>query len=201
MNDHPHADLAQPILAAVSAATGIGIPVLLGKTQGHHATMARQTALALIYQSSDLDSITIASIFRRDSGVIYYSLERVRQRLSADADYAEQYGELLAGVTVRRELPAYHRAIPRPVVRRIAPRTRPLAASTHGRADQLTAVALKAKLADAREQVAYWKMKKASSARQDHRLDAGVRLTLWTAEEAALERRLRHLNRPKLARA
>jgi hypothetical protein len=65
----------------------------------------------------------------------------------------------------------------------------------HGRLDELGGNAVMRKLTNAREQAAYWRMRKASAALLKDRIDAGARELIWKNEVAACERRLRELTR------
>lgn len=68
----------------------------------------------------------------------------------------------------------------------------------HGRLEELGGNAVMRKLTHAREQVAYWTMRKASAPLHKDRLAAGARFLLWTGEVAACERRLRELTRKQV---
>ena len=67
--------------------------------------------------------------------------------------------------------------------------------STHGCLSQLGANAVVRKLKEARDQKAYWTMKKAGALLPKDRIAAGARALIWTGEVAACERRLRELTR------
>jgi hypothetical protein len=65
----------------------------------------------------------------------------------------------------------------------------------HGRLDELGANAVMRKLKGARDQKAYWTMRKAQATREMDRIQAAARITIWAGEVAACERRLRELTR------
>ena len=70
-----------------------------------------------------------------------------------------------------------------------------LSPATHGRLHELRGSAIEAKLADARDQLAYWTLKKGSATTTGDRAQASARILIWTGEVAACERRLRELTR------
>lgn len=67
--------------------------------------------------------------------------------------------------------------------------------ASHGHLSELGPVFVDRKLADAREQLAYWTMRKGQAERERDRIEAAARITLWKGEVAACERRVRELNR------
>jgi hypothetical protein len=189
-------DSVRSLFAQVTADTGIQSLTLLGHTSDGPVCKARQTLVGLIYQLTDITLHDIAGIFRRDVGTIYYSLDRVRARLMADPGYARQYARLLGKRPVTRKFrPASAKARSGPpAARPVRSHQSILATSTHGTLDQLRGDAVQAKLADAREQLAYWTMAKARSSRDQDRNEAAARILVWTGEVAACERRLRDFN-------
>lgn len=67
--------------------------------------------------------------------------------------------------------------------------------STHGRLDQLNESALRRRLIDAEDQLTYWQGAKFRALHQRDKLAAGARVNLWEMQVAAIQRRLRELNR------
>lgn len=67
--------------------------------------------------------------------------------------------------------------------------------SSHGRLEELGPMFVQRKLTDARDQVAYWTMRKGQAERERDRIEAAARITLWKGEVVACERRMREINR------
>lgn len=194
MNTSPDT-IAAPFLDQVSIATGVRVDTLLGPSTDCNANKARQTAIALIYQLTPIGIHTIGDIFRRDHKSIYYALNRVSGRASTDPGYARHLRQLIG-----------QRQILRPLAEPVARGTRPqlvpetetvstISPSTHGRLHELKPKAIDAKLQDAREQLAYWTMKKATATSAGDRSAAAARLLIWTGEVDACERRRREIDR------
>lgn len=188
-------EVAAPFLEQVSIATGIKVETLLGSSVDHPANKARQTAIALIYQLTLLGCGTIGSIFRRDHKAVYYSLNRVAGRVANDPVYARHIAQLVGRREIHRPIPEPGQGRNRPKVAGQAESISTLSPATHGRTDQLNERAVTAKLEDAREQLAYWTMKKARAFTDADRNQASARILIWTGEVTACERRLRELTR------
>jgi hypothetical protein len=182
---------AAAIIAQVAQVTGHRAETILGHSKDSPISKARYMAMLLVYQLTPLRHDEIAAAFQRDRSLLDHAKKRVVQLLARDPAFARNYRQLIAGRPVLRELEG------RNTLRRKPHGCAKLEgrADTHGSIPQLNAKACDQRLKQAREEAAHWTMKKASAANSEARAAAGVRLTLWSQQVEACERRLRELAR------
>jgi hypothetical protein len=192
------AELLAPILLQVSIATGVKPETMTSDTRDSPAAKARQVAMCLAVQLTSLPMADISAHFRRDITAVHYAMDRVLGRCATDPVAARQYKQLLGQRAPLRALHPYKTKKRRPAPAQPLPviiASDIVATSTHGRVHELNERGATAKLKDAREQLAYWTMKKASALSDADRTQAAARILIWTGEVAACERRLRELTR------
>jgi hypothetical protein len=198
MNTTSSFPAADACIRQVHQTTGILVPTITGPSNAAPARAARYTAIALIYQTTDIPVDDIGGCFRRDRNAVHYALDRVRDRLVSDAGFVRQYTGLIGKRPILRQLPA-----PRSKcgVKKLRATRAGINAgggtfvhvTTHGALHQLGPKALDRKLEEAKEQLSYWTAAKVRAIREEDRTNAAARVLLWTGEVKACERRAQEL--------
>ena len=84
------------LIHAASLATGVPTKSLTGRSRIEPIAHARQLAMVLLRESTDLTLIEIGRIFNRDHGTVIHAIKAVASRRETDAKFAALYAQLIS---------------------------------------------------------------------------------------------------------